>query len=57
MSGYVQNIGREGEKGTVLTLGKLKETQVDMFTTIFVGNSQTKELGGKLVTPRGYRNV
>jgi precorrin-3B C17-methyltransferase len=57
MSGYVQNIDREGEKGTVLTLGKLKDTKVDMFTTVFIGNSQTKELGGKLVTPRGYRNV
>jgi precorrin-3B C17-methyltransferase len=57
MSGYVQNIGREGEKGTVLTLGELKGTQVDMFTTVFVGNSQSKELGGKLVTPRGYRSV
>lgn len=57
MSGYVQNIGRAGEKGTILTLGELKETSVDMFTTVFIGNSQTKELGGKLVTPRGYRNV
>jgi precorrin-3B C17-methyltransferase len=57
MSGYVQNIGRAGEKGTVLALGELKETSVDMFTTVFIGNSQTKELGGKLVTPRGYRNV
>lgn len=57
MCGYVQNIDRQGEQGTVLTLDKLKGTQVDMFTTVFVGNSQTKELGGKLVTPRGYRNV
>ncbi len=57
MAGYVQNIGREGEQGTVLTLGELKDSAVDMFTTVFIGNSQTKELGGKLVTPRGYRNV
>ena len=57
MCGYVQNIDRQGEQGTVLTLDKLKGTEVDMFTTVFVGNSQTKELGGKLVTPRGYRNV
>ncbi len=55
--GYAQNIGRDGETGTVLTLSELKETPVDMFTTVFVGNSQTKNLGGKLVTPRGYRNV
>lgn len=55
MCGFVRNIGREGETGTVLTLSELKDTQVDMFTTVFVGNSQTKEIAGKLVTPRGYR--
>jgi precorrin-3B C17-methyltransferase len=55
MCGYVRNIGRQGETGTVLTLAELQETQVDMFTTVFVGNSQTREIGGKLVTPRGYR--
>ena len=52
--GYVQNIGREGERGTITTLGALRDTQVDMFTTVFVGNSQTKVIGGKMVTPRGY---
>lgn len=55
MCGFVKNIGREGEAGTVLTLEALKDTQVDMFTTVFIGNSQTKEISGKLVTPRGYR--
>lgn len=55
MCGFVRNIGREGETGTVLTLGDLKETQVDMFTTVFIGNSKTREIGGKLITPRGYR--
>ena len=38
----------------LLTLGELRDTQVDMFTTVFVGNSQTKVIGGKMVTPRGY---
>ena len=52
--GYVQNIGREGEQGTITTLGALRDTQVDMFTTVFIGSSQTKLLGGKMVTPRGY---
>ena len=55
MCGFVKNIGREGETGTVLPLAELRDTQVDMFTTVFIGNSQTKEIGGKLVTPRGYR--
>ena len=53
--GYVKNIGRDGEEGHVLTLGELRDTQVDMFTTVWIGNSQTKNLGGKMVTPRGYR--
>jgi precorrin-3B C17-methyltransferase len=53
--GFVQNIGREGEAGKVLTLEELKDTQVDMFTTVYIGNSQSREIGGKMVTPRGYR--
>ena len=52
--GTVRNIGREGEEGKLLTLDQLRDTQVDMFTTVFIGNSQTKVLGGKMVTPRGY---
>ena len=52
--GTVRNIGRAGEEARILTLGRLRDTQVDMFTTVFVGNSQTKVLGGKMVTPRGY---
>lgn len=55
--GTVQNIGRAGEKGTVMTLAALRDTQVDMFTTVIIGNSQTKVIGGKLVTPRGYKQV
>ncbi|WP_099467970.1 precorrin-3B C(17)-methyltransferase [Konateibacter massiliensis] len=55
--GYVKNIGREGEASVILTLGELRECEVDMFTTVFIGNSQTKEVGGKMVTPRGYKNV
>ncbi|WP_394272516.1 precorrin-3B C(17)-methyltransferase [Butyricicoccus sp.] len=54
--GYVQNIGRDGERGTVCMLAELRDTSVDMFTTVFVGNSQTRVIGGKLVTPRGYEN-
>lgn len=53
--GLAANIGREGESARVLTLGKLRDTEVDMFTTVFIGNSRTKELAGKMVTPRGYR--
>lgn len=53
--GIVGQIGREGENMRILSLEELKKTPVDMFTTVFIGNSQTKEIGGKMVTPRGYR--
>ena len=53
--GFVQNIGREGERGVTLTLRELRDsTEVDMFTTVFVGNEETTLIGGKMVTPRGY---
>lgn len=55
--GIVTQIGREGETGTVMTLQELRDTKVDMFTTVFIGNSQTKNINGKMVTPRGYKNV
>ena len=55
--GLVKNIGREGELYEIMTLKKLKTTQADMFTTVYIGNSNTKELNGKMVTPRGYKDV
>lgn len=51
---YVKNIGRDGEFFQILSLAELQEVQVDMFTTVFIGNSQTKKVGGRMVTPRGY---
>lgn len=55
--GYVKQIGRDGEESRTLTLAELKNTEVDMFTTVFVGNSETRLINGKMVTPRGYKNV
>ena len=52
--GYVRNIGRQGEYCKVLSLRELADEQVDMFTTVFIGNSCTKVVKGKMVTPRGY---
>ena len=54
--GYVKNIGREGTEMNVCTLKELVSKQVDMFTTVFIGNSNTKIINGKMVTPRGYEN-
>ena len=53
----VRNIGREGEQNQIMTLKELQNTQVDMFTTVFIGNSQKKRLGDYMVTPRGYKDV
>lgn len=53
--GIARAIGREGESSRILTLGELKDTAADMFCTVFIGNSMTKVISGKLVTPRGYR--
>lgn len=53
--GYVRQIGREGQEAEILTLKELREARVDMFTTVFIGNSQTEIRNGKMVTKRGYR--
>ena len=53
--GLVRNIGRPGQSHQVLSLAQLATTPVDMFTTVFIGNAATRQLGGKMVTPRGYR--
>jgi precorrin-3B C17-methyltransferase len=55
--GYVRNIGRDGQGYEILTLKELAVLKADMFTTVIIGNSTTKVIGGKLVTPRGYRGV
>ena len=52
--GWVRNIGREGQERRVLTLAELREETVDMFTTVFIGSSATREINGWMVTPRGY---
>lgn len=53
--GYVENIGRDGVRTVTCTIEELEKMQVNMFTTVFIGNSKTKIQNGKLVTPRGYQ--
>lgn len=53
--GIVRNIAREEESMRVLTLDELKNTEVDMFSTVYIGNEMTKIINHKMVTPRGYR--
>ncbi len=53
--GIAERTGREGERIQICRLSELKDTPVNMFTTVFIGNSETKEIDGSMVTPRGYR--
>ena len=55
--GVAHSIGREGEWAEYMTLSELRTADVDMFCTVFIGNAMTKMVAGKLVTPRGYRDV
>lgn len=52
--GWVKNIGRDGEECKIVRLEELADEPIDMFTTVFIGSSQTKIIDGKMVTPRGY---
>lgn len=52
--GWVRNIGRDGQESRIVKLADLPKEPVDMFTTVFVGSSNTKIYGNKIVTPRGY---
>ena len=53
--GLARLVGREGESLRILRLQELRDAEADMFTTVFIGSSQTREIGGRMVTPRGYR--
>lgn len=55
--GLVRSVGREGESYTLATLGELASRPCDMLTTVFIGNSTTRVIDGRMVTPRGYRGV
>lgn len=50
----VKNIARTQEEMHILTLHELKEAKVDMFSTVYVGNKDTRIIREKMITPRGY---
>lgn len=54
--GIARNVGRVGETCATLSLAELRDTQVDMQTCVFIGNSQTRIINGRMITPRGYRH-
>ena len=53
--GYVENIGRTGTKAVTCTLKELRDADVNMFTTVFIGNSESEIINGRLITKRGYQ--
>ena len=52
--GYVRQAGREEQEVKMTTLGAFDPEDVDMFTIIIIGNSQSYLADGKMITPRGY---
>lgn len=52
--GIVQNAGRKNESKVISDLAHMLEEEINMQTTVMVGNSQTRVLHGKMITPRGY---
>ncbi|NEA51107.1 precorrin-3B C(17)-methyltransferase, partial [Streptomyces sp. SID10815] len=53
--GVVRNASRPDEAARLTTLGELDPATVDMMTVVTVGNTATREIAGRMVTPRGYR--
>ncbi|MCD8098422.1 MAG: precorrin-3B C(17)-methyltransferase [Lachnospiraceae bacterium] len=52
--GIVRNAGRSDESSCITTLGELKNAEIDMFSVVIIGNSQTYTKNGRMITPRGY---
>ncbi|MER7727102.1 precorrin-3B C(17)-methyltransferase [Streptomyces sp. NPDC096323] len=53
--GVVRNASRPDESSRVTSLAALDPATVDMMTVVTVGNTATREIAGRMVTPRGYR--
>jgi len=52
--GYVRQAGRDEQEVKVVTIADFDPEDVDMFTVILIGNSQSYISEGKIITPRGY---
>ncbi|MBQ6774959.1 MAG: precorrin-3B C(17)-methyltransferase [Synergistaceae bacterium] len=56
--GYVRNINRPGQESKLMTLDEIRDCEeIDMLTTVIIGNSQTYALDGKMITRRGYEKA
>ena len=52
--GYVRQAGRPEQEVKITTLGAFDPEDIDMFTVVLIGNSQSYIANGKMITPRGY---
>ncbi|MBO5593010.1 MAG: precorrin-3B C(17)-methyltransferase [Prevotella sp.] len=52
--GYVRQAGRDDEEIKITTLGTFDPEDIDMFTVVLIGNSQSYIADGHIITPRGY---
>lgn len=50
-----RNVGREGENYDITTLSEMLDYEINMFSTVIIGNSNTKVVNNKMITPRGYK--
>ena len=52
--GWVKNVGRDGQEDEIITLKELRDKELDMLCTVFIGGSDTRVIDGRMVTVRGY---
>lgn len=55
--GYVRQAGRPEQEVNITTLGEFNPEEIDMFTVVLIGNSQSYEWNGAFITPRGYYSI
>lgn len=52
--GYIRQAGREEQEIKITTLAQFDPEEIDMFTIIIIGNSQSYISDNHIITPRGY---
>lgn len=52
--GFVRQAGRDEQNITITTLKEFNPEDVDMFTVVIIGNSQSYQWNNAFITPRGY---
>jgi precorrin-3B C17-methyltransferase len=53
--GIVRQASRNGQKTTISDLEHFTQQEIDMFSMVIIGNSQTYVQAGRMITPRGYK--